>query len=68
MQGLVILCAYDYEGVEQAIAQGLLEWILVDWSPARSGLLLAESPPDQTCIACLHRLFARPGLGRQRAN
>jgi DNA-binding transcriptional LysR family regulator len=40
MQGLGILYAYDYEGVEQALAQGLLERILLDWSPMRPGLFL----------------------------
>jgi DNA-binding transcriptional LysR family regulator len=40
VQGLGVLYAYDYEGAEQAIAQGLLKRILVDWSPMRSGLFL----------------------------
>jgi DNA-binding transcriptional LysR family regulator len=40
VQGLGILYAYDDEGVDQAIAQGLLRRILADWSPMRPGLFL----------------------------
>jgi DNA-binding transcriptional LysR family regulator len=40
LQGLGILYAYDDDGVEQAIAQGLLKRILADWSPMRPGLYL----------------------------
>lgn len=40
LQGLGIIYAYDDEGVDQAIAQGKLKRILVDWSPMRPGLYL----------------------------
>jgi len=40
VQGLGILYAYDDEGVGEAIAQGLLKRILIDWSPRRPGLYL----------------------------
>ena len=40
LQGLGILYAYDDEGVNQALEQGLLKRILVDWSPMRPGLFL----------------------------
>jgi DNA-binding transcriptional LysR family regulator len=40
LQGLGIIYAYDDEGVNQAIAQGELKRILVDWSPMRPGLYL----------------------------
>ena len=40
LQGLGIIYAYDDDGVDQAITQGRLKRILVDWSPMRPGLYL----------------------------
>jgi DNA-binding transcriptional LysR family regulator len=52
LQGLGILYAYDHDRVREAIAQGRLRRVLVDWSPTVPGLFLYYS----------NRRFLRPAL------
>jgi DNA-binding transcriptional LysR family regulator len=72
VQGLGILYAYDDDGVDQAIAQGLLQRILVDWSPVRPGLFLYfpnrryTQPVLRAFIDCLlDRDLTAPGGSRK---
>jgi DNA-binding transcriptional LysR family regulator len=52
LQGLGILYAYDHDRVREAIGQGRLRRVLVDWSPTVPGLFLYYS----------NRRFLRPAL------
>jgi DNA-binding transcriptional LysR family regulator len=59
LQGLGILYAYDDQGVVEALRDGRLKRVLVDWSPIAPGLFLYYpgrrhlQPPLRAFIDCL---------------